>query len=105
MTVIVDLIERHREKLVELCAHHRVRRLELFGSAVTGEFMAATSDLDFLVEFQPCAPVEHAECYFGLLEDLQRLFERPIDLVENGAVENPYFLRDVESSRRVLYAA
>ena len=61
MTVIVDLVERHREQLVELCARHRVSKLELFGSAVTGEFIAATSDLDFLVRFQPSTPVEHAE--------------------------------------------
>ncbi len=82
-----------------------VRRLEGIGSAVAGESAAATSDLNFLVDFKPSTPIEHVQSFFGLLEDLQRLFARPVDLVEDGAVENPYSLSDVEASRRVLYAA
>ena len=53
-----------------------VRRLGLFGSAVRDEARGA-SDLDFLVEFQNPS----FDSYMGLLEYLETLFGRPVDLV------------------------
>ena len=50
------------------------------------------------------APVEHAEAYFGLIEDLTRLFCRKIDLVERSAIRNPIFLESVEETCREIYA-
>ncbi len=99
------LIEKRRAELTALCQRYRVLRLELFGSAVDDRFDAETSDLDFLVEFFPLQPGKHADAYFGLLEALQDLFQRPIDLVETRAIRNPYFLRSVNRNRTVLYAA
>jgi hypothetical protein len=99
------LIETHREQLAALCRRHHVRRLELFGSAATGLFDPARSDLDFLVEFQTMPPTQHGASYFALWEDLEALFERPVDLVELAAVQNPYFLRGIASSWTLLYAA
>lgn len=99
------ILEARREELEGLCRRRRVRRLEVFGSAVRGGFDAERSDLDFLVEFQPLERGEHAEAYFGLLEDLQNLFGRPVDLVMVGAISNPYFRRAVEQTREVVYAA
>lgn len=100
------IIEDKLNELNKLCARHRVRRLELFGSATTIErFEPETSDLDFLVEFQDMSPGEHAEAYFGLLEDLQDLFQKPVDLVEVKAVTNPYFLDSINRTRKVIYAA
>ena len=92
-------------ELEALCARFRVQRLEVFGSAVTGKFDEIDSDLDFLVEFQPLAPGTHADAYFGLLEALQDLFQREVDLVESAAIDNPYFLRSVNTQRTLLYAA
>ncbi|MBI3898971.1 MAG: nucleotidyltransferase domain-containing protein [Gammaproteobacteria bacterium] len=88
-----------------LCRRYRVGRLALFGSAARGDFEPARSDIDFLVEFQPLSPTEHADAYFGLLMALEDLFERPIDLVEEGASRNPFFLQTVEQSSALLYAA
>ena len=45
----------HAAALADLCRRHRVQRLELFGSAATGQDDPARSDLDFLVEFEPLA--------------------------------------------------
>jgi uncharacterized protein len=50
-------------------------------------------------------PREYAEAYFGLLEALQDLFQRPVDLVIEEAVKNPYFLRGVAGTRTLVYAA
>ncbi|MBI4558151.1 MAG: nucleotidyltransferase domain-containing protein [Candidatus Hydrogenedentes bacterium] len=94
-----------RQALVELCRTYAVHRLESFGSATNGSFDARESDLDFLVTFEPCTPGEHYERYFGLLESLESLFGRTVDLVEAQAMRNPYFIRQVNESRKLLYAA
>jgi predicted nucleotidyltransferase len=92
--------------VADLCAKHRVRRLAIFGSGATGEFEAQTgSDLDFLAEFVPMSPRDHAEAYFGLMEDLQRLLGVPVDLIEAGASRNPYFLEAVRNTQVVLFEA
>ena len=99
------VIEDKRAELDELCGKFRVQRLELFGSAAEGSFDAATSDLDFLVEFLPLKSGEHFDTYFGLLEALQGLFRRRVDLVMTKAIKNPYFLKSVNRTRVLLYAA
>lgn len=102
---MIALLEDNREPVAALCQAHHVRRLEVFGSAATGPFDPRTSDLDFLVEFHPLEPGKCADAYFGLLEDLQELFARPVDLVMTRAISNPYFRRAIEQTREVFYAA
>jgi uncharacterized protein len=94
-----------QDSLTDLCRRFHVRRMELFGSAAGEGFDPAHSDLDFLVSFEELEPGEYAEAYFGLLEALQDLFQRPVDLVVAGTVKNPYFLAEIEHTRTLLYAA
>jgi predicted nucleotidyltransferase len=98
------LIVEKRDQIVGLCRRYRVRALELFGSAASDRFDPATSDFDFLVDYEEVSPKEHAACYFGLLFGLEDLFGRKIDLVEVSAVRNPYFLQAVAKERVLLYA-
>ena len=86
-----------------LCRRFRVAH-ELFGSAAGDRFDPASSDLDFLVDYEEISPSDHAE-YFGLLFSLEDLFRRDIDLVELSAVRNPYFLQAISKDRVLLYAA
>jgi hypothetical protein len=102
---MISLVEEKRAELGRLCAQYHVRRLELFGSAADERFDPERSDLDFLVEFEDLAWNEYAQHYFGLADALVDLFGRPVDLVMLAAVDNPYFLEEIESSRRLLYAA
>jgi hypothetical protein len=93
-----------RDAIAGLCRKHGVRRLVVFGSAVTDRFDDARSDVDFLVDFD--APVGgHFDAYFGLKEDLEALLGRPVDLVAPAALQNPYFAASVARSGRELYAA
>ena len=98
------LVEEKRDEIERLCRRHGVRRIELFGSATGPDFDPAHSDLDFLVTFQELEFNQYADAYFGLLEDLQTLLQRPVDLVVASAIQNPYFLESVESSRTLVYA-
>jgi uncharacterized protein len=102
---MIRLIEDNRVALTELCVRYRVRRLELFGSATGVRFDPKRSDLDFLVEFADIPIGEEADHYFGLLNALEALFQRSVDLVMLSAVRNPYFLEEIRPSRAVLYAA
>jgi predicted nucleotidyltransferase len=103
---MISFIEENYESLKSLCKKYRVKRFEVFGSALTGEgFDPENSDLDFLVEFLPLQPGEHANAYFGLLEALQDLFRCSIDLVETKAIRNPYFLESINQNRKEIYAA
>lgn len=98
-------IAERLEELRAICARFSVRRLDLFGSAVGEDFDAATSDIDLLVELEPLPPVEYADAYFGLKESLDDLLGRPVDLVVESAVRNPYFRKSFEATRLPLYAA
>jgi len=99
------VLERRRAELEAVCRRRRVHRLELFGSAATGEGRPGRSDLDFMVEFEPLPPGSYADAFFGLMEDLERLFGAPVDLVAARAVRNPYFRESVERTKALLYAA
>ena len=98
-------IKEKRDAIAELCRRRRVKTLELFGSATGLAFDPSSSDLDFLVRFQPMPSVEYVDCYFGLREDLEALFSRPIDLIELAPIQNPYFLSEIGPTRVLLYAA
>lgn len=101
------LVERRRPQLEAVCRKHRVRRLDLFGSAATSQqFDPDRSDLDFLVSFEEMPPGELADAYFGLLAQLEDLFELPIELLTDvSAGKNPYFLENVEQHKILVYAA
>jgi hypothetical protein len=98
-------VAQSRAAIERLCRDYHVQRLELFGSAATGQDRPEKSDLDFLVEFDQLPAGSYADAYFGLLESLQRLFHRPVDLVVASAIKNPYFRQAVERSKTLLYAA
>jgi predicted nucleotidyltransferase len=102
---VIPAIEEHRTELEALCRLHHVRSLSLFGSATRDDFDPGRSDLDFLVDFEPLPTGGYAEAFFGLLESLESLFGRPVDLVVGSAIRNPYFRQAVDQTKAPLYAA
>ncbi len=99
------LTEYKRRELKALCEWCGIERLALFGSALRDDFDPEKSDLDFSVTLSPMSPERHAAAYFGLLDDLEGLFGRRVDLVEIGAVRNPYLRRSIEEEQETVYAA
>ncbi len=98
-------INRKRAEIEGLCRHFRVRRLEVFGSAARGtDFDPAASDADFLVSFESGSDLSPLEQYFGFAESLERLLGRPVDIVEAGAIANPFILASIDEAREVVYA-
>jgi len=102
---MTQILEVHRERLAALCRKHRVRRLDVFGSAASGNFDEHSSDIDLLVEFEDLSFGDRADAYLGFLTEVEALLGRPVDLVEVGAVRNPYLREGIEASRQLVYAA
>ena len=50
-------------------------------------------------------PREHKEAYFSLIEGLEALFSREIDLVELRAVRNPFVKSRIEIDQETIYDA
>jgi predicted nucleotidyltransferase len=96
-------IETYNAELLDLCRRYYVRRLDVFGSAATGE-IKESSDIDFLVEFDEQVNPRRFDNYFEFLHELEKLFGRHIDLVESGGLRNPYFVREVNTTKRRIYA-
>jgi predicted nucleotidyltransferase len=102
---MVDLIDHHRAQIVAICRRHRVKRLELFGSAASDDFDPDTSDVDFFYEFDPADTADLADRFFGLQQDLEKLLGVRVDLVSAPDATNPYFLQVANRHRTTLYAA
>ena len=101
---MIPLVAQKKFELAGLCQKFKVERLDLFGSAANGDFQPETSDLDFLVRFADREPTgDYADRYLDLAEAMERLFQRPVDLVTDHSVRNPYFRRVLEASRQVIY--
>lgn len=98
----MELVERNTDKLIELCLNHKVGQLYLFGSALTNQFNES-SDIDFLVQFSQVDLLEYFDNYMDFKEQLEKLFERPVDLVENQAIKNPVFRRIVDREKQLIY--
>ena len=100
------LIDDNRAVISALCQRYGVGKLEVFGSAARGEdFDELASDADFLVEYRRPTRLGPLEEYFGFREALAALLGRPVDLVEPGAIKNPYLLKDINRARELVYAA
>ena len=98
-------IAQHRSGIAAVCQRYRISRLEVFGSAARADdFNPASSDADFLVEFAPDA-LPSLEAFFGAKADLEQLLGRGVDLVEPGAVRNPFVLASINRNREAVYAA
>lgn len=97
------ILQAKREEITALCRELGVRRLDVFGSAVTEHFDFEHSDVDVLVEVEPNR-LTLAD-YFALRQGLQRILGRDVDVIDIGALRNPYIRSEVLANREPLYAA
>ena len=97
-TVAIDL---PLKAIREYCATQPIARLSVFGSAARNE-LTPESDIDFLVEYEPDAPVG-LFAMGGHLMDFQDIVGRKVDLVTpNGLCK--YIREDVLDEARLIYA-
>lgn len=89
------------DEIREYCAEQPIKSLAVFGSALRGE-LREESDIDFLVEYEPDAPVG----YFAMarhMRDLSEIVRRPVDLCTRNGLKD-YIRHEVDASARLIYA-
>lgn len=99
------LIKNKLNDIIALCKKHHVKSISLFGSAAK-DTMHESSDIDFLVQFSEEMDVlDYADNYFQLLEKLENLTGKKIDLLSKKSLKNPILIKEIEQSKIDLYAA
>jgi len=92
-----------RETIAEFCQRWKVTEFAIFGSALRDDFNAL-SDIDVLVSFDDLAEITLLDLAQMQIE-LERLFNRPVDLVEKAALRNPYRRKEILETAQVVYAS
>jgi len=96
-------LDKYTNEIDTLCRQNKVKSLYVFGSVLTERF-SEKSDIDLVVDIDSNDPFDYSENYFNLKFALQDLLSRPIDLLENKAIKNPYIRRNIDSSKSLIYA-
>ncbi len=103
---VEKLLTQSMPGLHALCDRFGVRRLRLFGSALTSDWDPSRSDLDFAAEFGPPPKgVDLFAQFFVFQHELRNLLGRSIDLVEVSAIRKPNLLLEIDTRGVELYAA
>ncbi len=98
----MSIVEINKERIIALCTKHKVHKLFVFGSVLTNDFKSS-SDIDFIVDFSDMELYNYADNYFEFKESLEKLLERPIDLLEDVALKNPYLRKSIDASKQLIY--
>jgi len=98
-----DLIKENIDHIVSLCEKYKVRRLYAFGSITKASFSEKLSDIDLFVELMPMSYMERGEVLIDLWDQLESLFLRPVDLITDQPLSNPYFKSELERTKKLIY--
>ena len=98
----MNTLSAYKNEINALCANHKVRSLYAFGSVLTPNFNT-NSDIDLIVDFKEIDVTDYADNYFDFKFSLQDIFNRPVDLLEEQAIKNPYFKQVVNQTKELVY--
>ena len=96
------IIDRNMDELKRLCTLHNVEKMYLFGSILSVNFNQ-DSDLDFLVKFKSIEISSYFDNYMDFKENLEKLFGREVDLVEEQTLRNPILIKSINKSKELIY--
>lgn len=98
----MSIVDRNREELKKLCATYNVEKMYLFGSALNSNFNKE-SDIDLLVKFKSIELSTYFDNYMDFKENLEKLFGRDVDLVEEQTLKNPILIKAINKSKELIY--
>lgn len=100
-----EILEKRMEDLKRICKSLNIKEIYAFGSVVSNTF-DNESDLDFLISFEDDLSIdEYTNNYFDLHYKLRALFNREIDIVTERTLSNPYFIKSINETKELIYAA
>ena len=97
-----EILKHAHPYITTLCCKHGVKNLYVFGSVLTTSF-SDKSDVDFLVEFDTDKIPDYFTNFFDLKYALEDTMGRDVDLVEEKAIRNPIFKRNIERTKMKIY--
>jgi len=98
----MNIVEQNINTVSQFCKQYNVENMYLFGSVLTKDFSPA-SDIDFLVNFGKVKPENYFDNYIDLKMNLEQLFNRSVDLVEEKTVRNPVLRRSIDRNKKLIY--
>ena len=98
----MNLLTKHIDQIRKLCGSNKVRSLFAFGSVLTDDFRV-DSDIDLVVDIDEKDPLSYSDSYFNLKFQLEQLFQRKIDLLEQKAIRNPFLKAQIEQTQVLIY--
>jgi len=98
-----SIISENIEKIKEYCKTYKVKELYAVGSVLTNKF-TEKSDIDLLINFNDIPAEEYTDNYFILHKLFRKIFNREIDLITYKSLSNPYLIKSLEESKKLLYA-
>lgn len=98
----MDRLKAFKPAIIKLCKTYKVKSLYAFGSILTDKYNTQ-SDIDLIVDFSNVPLEDYADNYFDFKFSLQNILKRPIDLLEEKAIKNPYFKQSVNQQRQLVY--
>ncbi|WP_366184580.1 nucleotidyltransferase domain-containing protein [Flavobacterium ovatum] len=98
----MNLIQNYSKEIINLCKIHKVKSLYAFGSVLTDKFNSE-SDVDLVVDFQPIDVLDYGDNYYNLKFSLEDIFKRNVDLLEEKALRNPYFIKTLNKNKKLIY--
>jgi predicted nucleotidyltransferase len=97
-------IEQYKNGLHSILQKNQaIKKLYLFGSVLTPHFNDSTSDIDVFVETENLQPEEKGELLILLWDDLEKLFNRKVDLLTENSLNNPYLIQEISQTRKLIY--
>ena len=97
-----SILKNQLDTIRSLCERYRVKTLYVFGSVLTPNF-DTHSDIDLLVVFLDQDALQYTSNYFQFKFELEKLFNRKIDLLGERALKNPYFIENINQKKQLLY--
>ncbi len=100
--IVVKEIKDHIEQIKRLCRTHSVKSLFAFGSVVSNT-LKNTSDIDLLVDIDSKDPIDYSDNYFELKFQLESILKRPVDLLEDKSLKNPFLKKQIDNIKVLIY--
>jgi predicted nucleotidyltransferase len=98
----MNLLAAHIDQIKAICASNKVRTLFAFGSVTNNKFKA-DSDVDMVVDIAETDPLAYSESYFKLKEQLEAIFNRQVDLLEQKSIKNPFLKKEIDQTKILIY--
>jgi uncharacterized protein len=98
----MKLSDKNISLIRKLCEKYKVKTFSAFGSVTRDDFHIE-SDIDFIVDFNENDPFKYTDLYFNLKENLEDLLKRQVDLVEERAINNQFFKKELNETKVLIY--